>query len=63
MTCQIDPAELPLRLLWTPDQVANLFGIRRRTVYVWVEEQKLDAIRVGSLIRIPRASIIKKLSV
>jgi len=38
--------------------VAVYLGVTRKTVYQWIEEGRLDAVRVaGRLIRIPREGI------
>ena len=38
----------------TPQEVANLFGVRRDTVYKWILRGKMAHIRVGGRIYVPR---------
>lgn len=40
----------------TPQDVANLFGVRRDTVYKWILRGKMAHIRVGGRIYVPRAA-------
>ena len=38
----------------TPQEVANLFGVRRDTVYKWIQLRKLSHIKIGGRIYVPR---------
>ncbi len=42
---------------YTPEEVANKFKVKKSTVYFWVREGKLRAVKLGSLIRIPEAAL------
>ena len=37
--------------LWTPDQVATYFGLRKSTIYAWVEAGRLPYLKIGRLLR------------
>jgi excisionase family DNA binding protein len=39
-------------MLYTPDQVAELLQVTRRTIYVWIRKEKLAAVKAGSRVRI-----------
>ena len=38
--------------LYTPLQVADLLQVTRRTIYVWIKQKKLAAVRAGNRVRI-----------
>ena len=38
----------------TPQEVASLFGVRRDTVYKWIQLRKLSHIKIGGRIYVPR---------
>lgn len=38
---------MEIRKMYTPQEVANILGIDRRTIYRWLEEGKVKATRVG----------------
>lgn len=42
---------------YTPEEVANKLKIDITTVYRWVKEGRLKAIRVGRLLRIPESEL------
>ncbi len=44
---------------YTPEEIARKFKVKKSTVYFWVREGKLEAIRLGSLIRISEESLQK----
>ena len=51
---------LPKRELLRPDEVAAYFSVSVKTIYRWIEEGKLQAVKVaGRLTRIERAAISK----
>lgn len=57
--------KLPDRPLLRPDEVASTLGITKRTVYNWVEQGKIMAIKLGthnSSIRIYKQSLINMLN-
>ncbi len=45
------------RTLLTPDEVAQMLGIARKTVLVWAREGQLPCIRVGRFVRFDHADI------
>jgi excisionase family DNA binding protein len=45
--------------LFTIDEAAKILKVSRRTVYEWVRTGKLDAVKAGSLWRIPHGAINK----
>lgn len=42
---------------YTIAQVADMFQVDPRTVRRWIAEKKLDAFRIGRMIRIPQTAI------
>lgn len=42
---------------FTPQEVADKFKVKKRTVYLWVKEGKLKAVKFGRLLRIPREAL------
>jgi excisionase family DNA binding protein len=42
---------------YTPEEIAEKFKVKKRTVYFWVREGRLKAIRLGSLIRVPKEAL------
>ena len=50
--------DLPDKTLLRVDEVAEFFSVGARTVYLWVEHQKLEEVRTpGNCIRITRESV------
>ena len=51
--------ELPKKELLRPSEVATYFSVSVKTVYGWISEGKLEAVKFGltRVIRIPRSSI------
>jgi excisionase family DNA binding protein len=43
--------------MYTPEELANLLKISRRTVYLWLREGRIKGIKVGDLWRIPKESL------
>lgn len=49
---------LPEKAYYRPDEIAEYFGVRTRTIYVWIESGKLPAVKIaGKIIRISRESV------
>lgn len=50
-----------LEVLWTVEQVANYFHVKKHTVYQWISKGvRLDPnkiVHVGTLVRIPRSEV------
>ena len=44
---------------YTPDEVAELLKVTRRSVYTWIKEDKIAAVKVGSAWRIPTSAVEK----
>lgn len=41
----------------TPEEAAGVLRVDRRTVYTWLREKKLKAVKFGHTWRIPRTSL------
>jgi putative molybdopterin biosynthesis protein len=41
-----------VKQLYTPEQLAQLLQVTRRTVYVWIRQRKLAAVWAGNRVRI-----------
>jgi len=50
---------LPLKDLFRPDEVAEYFSISRVTVYRWIKQGKIEAIKVDGIIKIRKEAIVK----
>ena len=54
--------KIPQKILFRPDETAEIFDVSIRTIYRWVEEGKLEAIRPNKgVMRIFRDSVINLL--
>jgi excisionase family DNA binding protein len=51
--------KLPNKELLRPDEVATYFDVSRKTIYQWVAEGKMEAIKISRLLRIPRKKVKK----
>jgi len=52
--------ELPNKKLFRPDELAEIFGVSKQTVYLWIETGELEAVRIGKkTIRIKRSEAMK----
>ncbi|HPJ96935.1 MAG TPA: helix-turn-helix domain-containing protein [Syntrophales bacterium] len=52
-------SELPNKALLRPDEAAEYYGVARATIYKWVFEGKIEAVKLGEkTIRIPREAIL-----
>ena len=43
--------------LYTPSELAAILKVGRRTIYSWIRDKKLLAVRVGSRVRIREQAI------
>lgn len=43
--------------LYTPMQLADLLQVTRRTVYIWIRDKRLAAVRAGNRVRIHREAV------
>lgn len=52
-------SELPNKALLRPDEVAKYLSLSVKTIYGWIAEGKLDAVKVGPfrVLRIPRENV------
>ncbi len=41
----------------TPDEIAERFRVSRQAVYKWISEGKLEGLRFGRSVRVPRESL------
>lgn len=42
---------------FTPQEIADKFKVKINTVYLWIRQGKLKAIKVGDLWRIPESEL------
>jgi excisionase family DNA binding protein len=54
--------KLPKKDLLRPDEVASYFSLSVRTIYSWIESEKLKAFKVCGTIRITKESVEKLLT-
>jgi len=47
--------------VYTPDEVAKILRVTRRTIYRWIENEVLEAIKIDGVYRITEKSINKVL--
>ncbi len=45
--------------LLTPDQVAELLGVEKSTIYNWTHTKFIPHIKVGRLLRLRKADLLK----
>jgi len=50
---------LPDKELLRVDEAAAYLRVTKKTIYSWIDVGKLEAIKVHTLIRIPRKNILK----
>jgi len=49
---------LPEKAYYRPDEIAQFYSVSKRTVYLWIEEGRLSAVKIaGTTIRISRESL------
>lgn len=54
---------VPVKSFFRVAEAADLFGVHQNTVRAWIDEGKLDHIRLpGGSIRVPRSAVIERLS-
>ena len=51
--------ELPNKELLRPDEVADYWSVAVSTVYSWIDQGIVDAIKKGGTVRIPREEVLK----
>lgn len=42
---------------YTPQEIADTFKVKKSTVYFWIREGKLRAIKMGNLVRVPEKAL------
>jgi len=52
-------SEIPFKLFYRPDEIANIVGISLRTVYRMIDDDKIKAIKIGRNIRIERDEFLR----
>jgi putative molybdopterin biosynthesis protein len=48
---------MSLSPLYTPQEVADLWKVTRRTVYEWIKDGRLKACKIGDTVRIAEADL------
>lgn len=55
--------EIPRKPYFRPDEVAEIFGVSKKTVYQWRYAGKLDGVHIaGGPLRFKRVALIKIIS-
>lgn len=49
---------LPNKANLRPSEVARYFDVTPKTVYKWIQEGKMEAIKIGGVLRIPRRAVL-----
>jgi excisionase family DNA binding protein len=44
---------------YRPDEIAQLFNVTRKTVYLWISSEKIKAVKVCGSLRIHRTVVEK----
>jgi excisionase family DNA binding protein len=53
-------SKLPDKELLRPDEVATYLSVTRKSVYRWISEGRIEAVRISTkLLRIPRKKVFK----
>lgn len=53
----------PVHMMYTPEELAELLNVNRRTILVWIREGKLSAKKISrNLIRIPAEAVDEMLA-
>ena len=50
-----------MKATFTPDEVAAILGVHRRSIYRWIKSNKLPSLRMLGGWRVPRESVVKLL--
>ena len=46
-----------IQQLLSPQQFADKIAVSRWTIYAWIQEGRIEAIKLGRLVRIPEAEL------
>ena len=56
-------SELPNKALLRPDEVARFCGVAVSTIYSWIDQGKLEAVKLaGTTLRIRRETVLMLIS-
>ena len=42
---------------YTPDELAALLKVTRQAIYNWIQQGRMEAVRIGRTVRIPREEV------
>ena len=42
---------------YTPDELATMLKVTRQAIYNWIQQGRLEAVRIGRTVRIPGAEV------
>ena len=42
---------------YTPDELAALLKVTRQAIYNWIQQGRMEAVRIGRTVRIPGAEV------
>lgn len=51
--------EIPNKPTFRPDEAALIFDVTRKTIYLWIDNGILEAVKISRILRIPRESMVK----
>ena len=43
--------------VYTPDEIAEMLKVSKKTVYYWINKEKLKAIKVGNMWRVKKEDL------
>lgn len=44
-------------VFYTPDELAAMLKVTRQAIYNWIQEGRIEAVRIGRTVRIPRDEV------
>ena len=42
---------------YTPDELASMLKVTRQAIYNWIQQGRIEAVRIGRTVRIPGAEV------
>ena len=42
---------------YTPDELAAMLKVTRQAIYNWIQQGRMEAVRIGRTVRIPREEV------
>lgn len=48
-----------MEIFYSCQQIAERYGVKKTTVWEWIREGKLEAVRIGKQYRIPKNALDK----